>query len=420
MIHPRQSRSPLLRHRGFRLLWLGRTVSLFGSEVTAYVLPLLAVITLHATPAQAAVLRALEYAPALLVGLLAGAWVDRLRRRPLLIATDLLQASLLLALPLGYTAHLLHIASLGIIVVALSVGGAVAFPAATAFLPAVVTRAELIEANSALSTSGSLAQILGPGLAGGLVQLLTAPFAVAIDALSFLISALALARVRTIERAPVSAAHSPRLWEDIREGMQALIGNRYLRAFVLSSATLDLFWNALMAVYFIYVTRDLRLPPLAFGLIFGIGSIGAFAGSVAAARITRRLGLGPAIVVAQLVLGAGGLLIAVAVRFPMAALPLLTAAEAMQGGANAVYGIACGSVMQAVTPDRLRGRVAASRRVLGLAAVVVGSLIGGVLGEQVGVSRTMIVGAVGGTLAFVWLVVSPLPRLRTLPIPSEQ
>jgi len=105
---------------------------------------------------------------------------------------------------------------------------------------------------------------------------------------------------------------------------------------------------------------------------------------------------------------------------PMAALPLLTAAEAVQGGANAVYGIACGSVMQAVTPDRLRGRVAASRRVLGLAAVVVGSLLGGVLGEQVGVSRTMIVGAVGGTLAFVWLVVSPLPRLRTLPMPSEQ
>jgi len=420
MIHPRQSRSLLLHHRDFRLLWLGRTVSLFGSEVTAYVLPLLAVITLHATPAQAAVLRALEYAPAMLVGLLAGAWVDRLRRRPLLIATDLLQGSLLLSLPLGYTAHLLHIASLGIIVVALSVVGAVAFPAATAFLPAVVTRAELIEANSALSASGSLAQILGPGLAGGLVQLLTAPFAVAIDALSFLISALALARVRTIERAPLSAVHGPRLWEDIREGMQALIGNRYLRAFVLSSATLDLFWNALMAVYFIYVTRDLRLPPLAFGLIFGIGSIGALAGSVAAARIARRLGPGPAIVVAQLVLGAGGLLIAVAVRLPMAALPLLTAAEAMQGGANAVYGIACGSVMQAVTPDRLRGRVAASRRVLGLAAVVVGSLIGGVLGEQVGVSRTMIVGAVGGTLAFVWLVVSPLPRLRTLPMPSEQ
>ena len=420
MIHPRQSRSLLLHHRDFRLLWLGRTVSLFGSEVTAYVLPLLAVITLHATPAQAAVLRALEYAPAMLVGLLAGAWVDRLRRRPLLIATDLLQGSLLLSLPLGYTAHLLHIASLGIIVVALSVVGAVAFPAATAFLPAVVTRAELIEANSALSASGSLAQILGPGLAGGLVQLLTAPFAVAIDALSFLISALALARVRTIERAPVSAVHGPRLWEDIREGMQALIGNRYLRAFVLSSATLDLFWNALMAVYFIYVTRDLRLPPLAFGLIFGIGSIGALAGSVAAARIARRLGPGPAIVVAQLVLGAGGLLIAVAVRLPMAALPLLTAAEAVQGGANAVYGIACGSVMQAVTPDRLRGRVAASRRVLGLAAVVVGSLIGGVLGEQVGVSRTMIVGAVGGTLAFVWLVVSPLPRLRTLPMPSDQ
>lgn len=420
MIHPRQSRSLLLRHRDFRLLWLGRTVSLFGSEVTAYVLPLLAVITLHATPAQAAVLRALEYAPAMLVGLLAGAWVDRLRRRPLLIATDLLQVSLLLSLPLGYTAHLLHIASLGMIVVALSVVGAVAFPAATAFLPAVVTRAELIEANSALSASGSLAQILGPGLAGGLVQLLAAPFAVAIDALSFLISALALARVRTIERAPVSAVHGPRLWEDIREGMQALIGNRYLRAFVLSSATLNLFWNALMAVYFIYVTRDLRLPPLAFGLIFGIGSIGSLAGSVAAARIARRLGPGPAIIVAQLVLGAGGLLIAVAVRLPMAALPLLTAAEAVQGGANAVYGITCGSVLQAVTPDRLRGRVAASRRVLGLAAVVVGSLIGGVLGEQVGVSRTMIVGAVGGTLAFVWLVVSPLPRLRTLPMPSEQ
>lgn len=405
----------LWRNVAFRTLWLGQTVSMFGSQITLYALPLLAVLTLRATPGQMGVLRALDYAPAMLVGLFAGVWVDRLRRRRVLILTDLGQALLLASLPFAAALGLLHLDLLAVVIALLSVLRIFSGAASEAFLPALVGREQLVRANSALATSSATAQVLGPGLAGGLVQLLTAPLAVVIDALSFLVSALSLLRIDVRDVAPSHPERRPHLWTEIGEGLGALRSNPLLRAFVLSSASLDIFWNALMAVYFLFVTRELRLPPAAFGLIFGIGSIGALCGSVLAGRVTRRFSLGPAIIAAQLVLGLGGLLIAVAVWLPIAALPLLTAAEAIQGCMNTIYGINSGSLMQAAIPDRLRGRVTASRHVLGLAAVTGGALLGGALGDRIGVPATMVVGACGGTIAFVWLLVSPLRALHQLP-----
>jgi MFS family permease len=278
-----------------------------------------------------------------------------------------------------------------------------------------VPREHLIEANGKLATSNSVARIAGPGLAGGLVQLLTAPGAVVVDALSFLGSALSLSLIRTLDVAPPRTEQRPSIWAEIGEGLRALGGNPFLRAFVASSATLDVFWNALMAVYFLFVTRDLQLPPIAFGLIFGLGSVGALLGSLVAGWVGLRFGLGPAVVGAQLVLGLGGLLIVLAVRLPAAALPLLVAAEVVQSFTSTIYAINREGLSQAVTPDRLRGRVGASRHFFGLGAVVVGSLLGGVLGERIGVPATMVVGACGGVLAFVWLLLSPLRTLRELP-----
>jgi len=323
----------------FRTLWLGQTISMMGSQITAYALPLFAVLTLHATPTQMGTLRALEYAPAMLIGLVAGVWVDRLRRRPLLIGADLVQAALLVILPLAAALGLLRLGVLDTVVALLSLVGVFSGAAAGAIVPVLVPQDRLIQANSALATSGSTTQIIGPGLAGILVQAMTAPVAVLVDALSFLLSALALGRIHVREADPPPAAQRPSLRAEVGEGLRMVIGTPILRAFVASSATLDVFWNALMAVYFLYITRDLRLPPAAYGLIFGLGSIGALLGSLAAGPVSRRLGLGPAVIVAQFVLGAAGLLIALSVRLPTVALVLLTLAEMVQGGMNTIYGI---------------------------------------------------------------------------------
>jgi len=403
----------------FRTLWLGQTISMMGSQITAYALPLLAVLTLHATPSQMGTLRALEYAPAMLIGLVAGVWVDRLRRRPLLIAADLVQAALLVILPLAVALGLLRLGVLDTVVALLSLVSVFSGAAAGAIVPVLIPQDRLIQANSALATSGSTTQIIGPGLAGILVQAMTAPVAVLIDALSFLLSALALGRIHVREANPPPAAQRPSLRAEVGEGLRMVIGTPILRAFVASSATLDVFWNALMAVYFLYITRDLRLPPTAYGLIFGLGSIGALLGSLVAGPVSRRLGLGPAVIVAQFVLGAAGLLIALSVRLPTVALVLLTLAEMVQGGMNTIYGINSQSLTQAMVPDRLRGRVNASRQVLGLVGVTGGALIGGLLGDRVGVPTTVVIGASGGVLAFVWLLLSPLRALRAVP-PSEQ
>jgi len=410
----RAARRRLMRDNpAFRTLWLGQTISMMGSQVTTYALPLLAVLTLHTTPSQMGVLRALAFAPAMLIGLVAGVWVDRLRRRPLLIAADLIQAMLLAILPVAAALGALRLGTLATVIALLSLVGVFSSAAAGAIVPALVPQDRLIQANSALAASSSVAQIIGPGLAGVLVQAVTAPAAVLVDAASFLVSALALGRIHVHEATPSPTAPRPSLRAEVGEGVRMVIGTPILRAFVASSATLDVFWNALMAVYFVYVTRDLRLPPAAYGLIFGLGSIGALLGSLAAGPVARRLGPGPALIVAQLVLGAAGLLIALSVHLPAIALVLLTLAETVQGGMNTVYGITSHSLMQVMVPDHLRGRVTASRHVLGFVGVTAGALIGGFLGDRVGVPTTVVIGASGGVLAFVWLLLSPLRVLRT-------
>ena len=414
------SRPSLWRHPDFLKLWAGQTISMFGSQITMIALPLMAAVTVRATPAQMAFLHALQYVPAILVGLFAGVWVDRLRRRPLLIGADVGRAALLLPIPVAAALGRLGMELLYVVAFLVGVLNVFFDAADNAYLPSLVQREHLIEGNSKLAASSSVARIAGPGLAGVLIQYLTAPVAVAVDGLSFLASALSLGLIRTHEPAPHQPEGGRDIWAEIAEGLRAVYRNPVLRALLLSSVTLDIFWNALFAVYFLYVTRELGLPAGAIGLIFGIGSMGALLGSFVASRAARRFGLGLAIVGAQVMVGVGGLLIALSVALPSAALPLLIIAELVQSGAGTIYGISRGSLTQAITPDRLLGRVWASISFIGLGIVPAGAFLGGVLGERVGVPATMVVGACGGLFAFVWLLFSPVRTLRELPLRVEE
>lgn len=402
------------RVRDFRLLWAGHSISLFGSQITPVALPLIAALTLSATPGQMALLQALQWAPATALGLFAGVLVDRLPRRPVMIACDLGRAALLLAVPLLASLGLLGVELLYAVAVLLGVGGLLWGVADAALLPAVVRPEQLTAANSALGTSGAVARIAGPGLGGILVQWLTAPVALLGDAVSFVGSAAVLAALSTGER-PTPPVQRQMVWPALVEGIRFVLETRLLRAFVLSSATLDFFWNMLYALYVLFLTRVLGQQPGALGLILGVGSAGALLGTLLVPRVTAALGVGRAAIGGQLLVGTASLLIPAALLGPALALPLLIAAELIQSCAGTVYGIIRASLFQAATPEHLLGRVSASTTALGLLPAVVGTLAGGALGERLGISGTVIIGAAGSVLGFCWLLGSPLRRLRALP-----
>lgn len=405
----------LWRQPEFLKLWAASAISDVGSQITVVALPLIAALTLRATAWEMGLLSAAGSAPILLVGLLAGVWVDRLRRRPMLIAADVGRALLLLAIPLTSVIGALRIEIL--YVVALLVGTlTVLFDVAyLSFLPSLVERDRLVEGNSKLEATSSAAQVAGPGLGGVLVGVLGAAFAVLLDALSFVMSALFIAGIRVREAPLAAAGGRPGMMAEIREGLRVVLTHRILRVLVGSSATSNLFGRMFLAVYVLYMTRDLGLGPVGVGLVFATGGVGALVGALAAAPVTRLLGPGPTMIWAQLLFGLTGMAVPLAVLVPRVALPMVVASEFGQWMAVTVYYINVVSVRQALTPDRLLGRVNATTRFLGGGALPIGALMGGALGEVIGLPLTLVVAEFGMLLAFLWLLLSPVRALRELP-----
>jgi MFS family permease len=289
-----------------------------------------------------------------------------------------------------------------------------------AYLPALVSPEQLIQANARLAASSSVARVAGPGLAGLLIDIFRASGAVAVDAMSFLVSAIALSLIQIREPAPETPAERRSIWADIAEGLTIFFRNRVLRAFLAATVTFDLFWNALFAVYFLYVTRDLGLPATAIGVVFGLGSIGALLGAVLTERVIRRFGVGPTIIGTQVILGLTAPLIALPLWLPAVAVPLLAAAEFILSFVGTISGITRGSLIQGLVPKHVLGRVWASRSFIGLGIVPVGALLGGVLGERLGVPATIVIGAFGGIPSFIWLVLSPVRNIRTIATSDDE
>jgi len=404
----------LWRQPDFLKFWSASAISDIGSQVSALALPLIAALTLGATPWQMGLLSAAGSAPTLLVGLFAGVWVDRLRRRPALIAADIGRAALLLTIPLASVMGVLRIEIL--YAVALLAGGlGVLFDVAfLSFVPSLVARDRLVEANSKVEVTSSIAQVAGPGLGGVLVGRWGAPFAVFIDALSFVGSALLIARIRAAEPSPAAAGRAGVLAE-IGEGLRVVFAHPLVRVLVGCSATTNLFGRMFIAVYVLYMTRDLGLSAVGIGLVFATGGVGALAGALVAGPATRRLGPGPAMIWAQLLFGVTGMAVPLAVLVPKVALPMVVASEFGQWMSVTVYYVNAVSVRQALTPDRLQGRVNATARFLAGGVLPVGALIGGGLGGVIGLPLTLVAAEFGMLFGFVWLFLSPVRALRALP-----
>src|SRR5256712_4158627 len=307
----RRYRTGLWNNSDFVKLWLGQTVSHFGSGITGIALPLTAVLVLAATPTQMGILGAFDGASVLVIGLLAGVWVDRVRRRPLLLAADLGRAFVLGTIPL---AALLGVLGIGQLYVVAALAGmlTVLFTVAhSAFLPSLIPQESLVEANSKLGMSDSLAEIGGPAVAGPLVQLISAPFALFFDALTFLFSACCLGLIHTPEPLP---AHEQRksIWSDLVEGLRVVLKNPLLRALAGSAGIFSLFGNFVGALYALYVIRQVGAPPIFLGFLVATGGVSALMGAFMAERVVRRFGPGMTVGMGLFMYGATGLLIPLA------------------------------------------------------------------------------------------------------------
>jgi MFS family permease len=383
-------------------LWAGQSISFLGSRVTMIALPLTAVYALHATAVEMGILTAAGPLAYLLVGLPAGAWVDRLPRRSVMIVADLARAALLASIPIAAILGLLSIGQLYL--VALLVGVLTVFfdVAYQSLLPSVVRTDQLLEANSTLQVSESVTQVAGPGVGGGLVQLLGAPLAMAADAVSFVLSALSLVLVRAREAAP-SGQESRNLGREIQVGVATVLRTPSLGALAGASVTFNLFDNVLLAVYVLYMTRTLHFPSTLVGVIFGLGGVGGLVGATIAKRVTTRFGHRRVMLGGIGISAAGELTIAGARDPILVAVIILLIAETMVEFGGTLYGIDAASFRQATVPASLQGRVTATMRVIAWGVGSLGALAGGVLGGAIGVRPTVLIAGLGSLLSILWL-----------------
>jgi hypothetical protein len=408
---PAERPASLWRRGDFMKLWVAQTVSLFGSALSRLAVPFLAATTLGAGAVEMGVLEAAESAPALIVGLLAGVWVDRYRRRNFLIAGDLGRALLLATIPITAFAGLLTMGQLYAVNFAAGALGVFFTVAHRSYLPALVERSRLVEGNSKLRLSGSVTAVAGPSLAGLVIQALGAAAAVALDALTFAASALLVGLIRRREAA-LPAPQAP-LLAQLREGFGVVLGSPWLRPLAACLATSNFASNMFFALYILFGTRELGLDAAALGLAYGIGATGALAGALVAPQAAARLGIGPAIIAGALV---GSLeVVPAALATPALALPLLVLSSWLGNFGWVVYGVNEASVRQVLVPAGLQGRMNATLTFLVAGMLPLGALAGGALGELLGLRATIALAAAGSALAFLWVLFSPLRGLARLP-----
>jgi MFS family permease len=410
----------LWRHGDFLKLWAGETISMFGSQVDDLALGFVAILVLDASAFEVAVLGTLNFLPFILFALPAGVWVDRLRRRPILIGGDIARAALLATVPLAYVADALTLWHLYAVVFLVGLCQVFFDVAYQSYLPSLVERDQIIEGNSKLEISRSAAQVSGPGLAGAIVQIFTAPYAVLVDALSFVASALFLWRIRKPEEKPEVVrdenGDKPSMATDLKEGLAFVLGNPNLRAQAGCTATSNFFSSVAFATFLVFAVRELGLSAAVIGAIFSLGAAGSLAAAFTAQRISARFGIGPTSIVMAALFGPAFLLAGFAPA-GSAAIPFLLVAFLVFGFTVVVYNIAQVSYRQAICPPRLQGRMNSVMRFMVWGTIPIGTLLGGALATWVGLRETIVIGAVGGGLSFLWLLLSPQRHLHDLPEP---
>jgi predicted MFS family arabinose efflux permease len=409
------SKSPLWRQSDFLRLWAAQTVSDFGARITRDGLPMMAVMALAATPGQLGLLYAMTSGPALLIGLAAGDFVDHAARRPILIATDLVRALILVTLPLAAWLGLLSMLQV-YAAAALVAGASVLFDIADhAYLPGLVGRPLVTDANAKFSVTESVAEMGGPALAGMLFQWLTAPIAVVVNAATYLVSALLLARICTPEP-PRPGGARRRGWVDgVITGARTSWDEPRVRVLLIMTGVGGLFGGFFGALYIAFVLRGLGLSPALLGLGIAAGGVGAFAGSLLAPPMARRLGVGPAICIAGALSALGTMVVLLAPRNATGGMACLVVSQLLGDAFGVVPLILATSLRQTLLPLGVLGRVGATFRVAGGGTAVVGGLAGGALGQALGLRETLLLAIGGLLLGPLFGALSPLWKVKEMP-----
>ncbi|MGH2935309.1 MAG: MFS transporter [Gaiellaceae bacterium] len=416
----RRPTGDLWSHPDFLRLWTGQSISELGSQVSQLAIPWLAAVGLHASPIEFSILGMLGFLPFILFALPAGVWVDRLRRRPILVVGDASRAVLLAVIPILWAAGVLRIWHLLVLQFVIGVFTVFFDVAYQSYLPALIRREHLVDGNSKLQLTVSVAQVAGPSMSGGLIAAITAPYAIVVDAVSFVASTVFMLRMRHREELPAreEGVPHPKMWPQVKEGLQWVVGNRHLRAIAACTGSSNFFGQILFAIFLLYAVRTLHLSSVEVGAVFAVGSIGSIAGALVANRVQKRIGVGPAIVWYAVLFSVAG------IAFPLAPrshpLPLLMAGSLVFGFGAVAYNITQVSLRQAITPERLQGRMNAAMRWIVWGTIPLGTILGGVLAQTLGLRTAMWVGAIGSIPVFLTVLLSPVRSIREMPEPVTE
>ena len=407
---------PLLReNRTFRRFFAAHSISLVGDQVALIALPLTAVLVLDASAAEMGLLTAAGLFPYLLFSLHAGAWVDRRgERRQKMIAADVGRALIVASVPIAYALDVLRIEQLFVtefLVGSLAVVFSVSNP--TLFI-SVVPREGYVEGQSLLNGTRAFSFVAGPTIGGLLVQAVTAPVALLLDACSYVFSALFLRSISPEEPATEEAERG-----HVVAGLRFIARSPVMRSSLAATATVNFFNFVFWALFVLYVTRELDVPAGTLGLVLGAGAVGGVIGSLVTGRISRRIGLGPAYVVGCVLFPLPLLLVPLASGPRWVVVLMLFLAEFWSGVGVMMLDISAGAIFAALIPDRLRSRVSGAYSFVNYGVRPLGSLAGGVLGSTIGLQPTLWIGAIGALAGVLWLLPSPIPRLRDLPEPED-
>ena len=401
-------------------LWTGQSISEFGSQISQLAIPWLAAVGLDASPVEFSLLGVFGFLPFIVFALPAGVWVDRLQRRPILILGDAARAVLLAAVPILWAAGALQMWEL--LAVQFLVGLCTVFfdVAYQSYLPSLVDREQLVDGNSKLQVTASAAQVAGPGLSGVLIAAITAPYAIVLDVVSFVVSTLFMLRIRRPESPPEREETSPKpkMLPELKEGLNYVVGHSLLRPIAICTGTSNFFGQLLFAIFLLYAVRVLHMSSFTVGVVFAMFGVGAIVASLTANRLQRSIGVGPVIV------GSSILFSVVGFAFPLApkslAVLVIALATLLIGYGGVAYNIAQVSLRQAITPERLQGRMNASMRWIVWGTIPLGTLAGGAIASATTLRTAIWVGAVGSAFTFLPVLLSPVRELRELPKPVTE
>ena len=417
----RGRRPSLWRQGDFMKLWTGQTISQFGDEITELAIPLLAINVLGAGAVEMGLLGVVSFLPWILFTLPAGVWVDRMRRRPILVGADIARAFLLASIPLAFVGGWLTLWQ--VYVVAFLAGTLEVFfdVAYQSYLPSIVERDELVEGNSKLELSRAGSSVIGPTIAGFLIELIRAPFAILFDALSYLGAALFIGVIRRHEPAPPphdpADGARPTMWQEARAGLGYVLRNPYLRSIAACTGTFNLFGNIGTVILLLYLVEELGLTAGTLGIIFALGNVGVVVGALTSGRVTRAVGIGPTIIGSAMLGGVALVFVPLAPRDDP--FWFLVVGGIIGGVSVVAYNVNQVGLRQAITPHRMLGRMNATMRLIVWGTIPVGALIGGFLGATIGLQPALWLSAIGTFLAFLPVFFSPVRTLHEIPAQAE-